>query len=176
MHMVLQECPVHQVWLELWEWGVESVIKSPLPGVRPWFLSPGQVLLPCILLEQCSSPSQYSPRGTIPRAPVDCWPTSVSLARPQATQEQDHVVFAQLAPPCLEHTAGAGARWLAHRHLKKHLLGEWMSEWMSECIHSSLMLNPCRGPSWWSSGKESACQYRGHGFDPWSGKIPYASQ
>ena len=22
--------------------------------------------------------------------------------------------------------------------------------------------------------KESACQYRGHGFDPWSGKIPHA--
>ena len=24
-------------------------------------------------------------------------------------------------------------------------------------------------------GKESACQYRRHGFDPWSGKIPHAS-
>ena len=23
------------------------------------------------------------------------------------------------------------------------------------------------------SGKESACQCRGHGFDPWSGKIPH---
>ena len=27
----------------------------------------------------------------------------------------------------------------------------------------------------WSSGKEFACQCRGHGFDPWSGKIPHAS-
>ena len=26
----------------------------------------------------------------------------------------------------------------------------------------------------WSSGKEFACQCRGHGFDPWSGKIPHA--
>ena len=25
-----------------------------------------------------------------------------------------------------------------------------------------------------SVGKESACQCRGHGFNPWSGKIPYA--
>ena len=27
---------------------------------------------------------------------------------------------------------------------------------------------------WWLSGKESACQCRGHGFDPWSRKIPHA--
>ena len=27
----------------------------------------------------------------------------------------------------------------------------------------------------WSSGKESACQGRGHGFNPWSGKIPRAA-
>ena len=25
---------------------------------------------------------------------------------------------------------------------------------------------------WWVSGKESTCQYRRHGFGPWSGKIP----
>ena len=30
------------------------------------------------------------------------------------------------------------------------------------------------GLPWWVSGKESACQCRGHGFDLWSGKIPYA--
>ena len=28
---------------------------------------------------------------------------------------------------------------------------------------------------WWSSGKESACQGRGHEFDPWSRKIPHAT-
>ena len=27
---------------------------------------------------------------------------------------------------------------------------------------------------WWCSGWESACQCRGHGFEPWSGKIPHA--
>ncbi|KAJ8786649.1 hypothetical protein J1605_006138 [Eschrichtius robustus] len=31
-----------------------------------------------------------------------------------------------------------------------------------------------RGLPWWCSGCESACQCRGHGFDPWSGKIPHA--
>ena len=30
------------------------------------------------------------------------------------------------------------------------------------------------GLPWWRSGKESACQCRGHGFEPWSGKIPHA--
>ena len=29
---------------------------------------------------------------------------------------------------------------------------------------------------WWRSGWESACQCRGHGFKPWSGKIPQASE
>ena len=29
---------------------------------------------------------------------------------------------------------------------------------------------------WWFSGKGSTCQYRRHGFDPWLGKIPYATE
>ena len=36
------------------------------------------------------------------------------------------------------------------------------------------IINKC-GLSWWSSGKESACQRRGHQFYPWSGRIPHAS-
>jgi len=28
---------------------------------------------------------------------------------------------------------------------------------------------------WRSNGKESACQCRGHGFDPWSRKLPHAA-
>ena len=32
------------------------------------------------------------------------------------------------------------------------------------------------GLPWWRSGQESACQCRGHGFDPWSGRIPPASE
>ena len=31
----------------------------------------------------------------------------------------------------------------------------------------------CAGLPRWLSGKESACQCRRHGFDPWVGKIPW---
>ena len=30
--------------------------------------------------------------------------------------------------------------------------------------------------NWWLSGKESTCQCRGHGFDPWSRKTPHAME
>ena len=29
---------------------------------------------------------------------------------------------------------------------------------------------------WWLSGRESTCQCRRHGFDPWSRKIPHAAE
>ena len=32
------------------------------------------------------------------------------------------------------------------------------------------------GLPWWHSGWKSACQCRGHGFEPWSGKIPHAAE
>ena len=32
------------------------------------------------------------------------------------------------------------------------------------------------GLPWWRSGWESACQCRGYGFKPWSGKIPRAAE
>ena len=32
------------------------------------------------------------------------------------------------------------------------------------------------GLPWWRNGWESACQCRGHGFEPWSGKIPHAAE
>ena len=33
-----------------------------------------------------------------------------------------------------------------------------------------------QGLPWWRSGWESACQCRGHGFEPWSGRIPHAAE
>ena len=33
----------------------------------------------------------------------------------------------------------------------------------------------CRVP-WWLSGKEATGQCRSHRFNPWSGKIPYATE
>ena len=32
------------------------------------------------------------------------------------------------------------------------------------------------GASLWRSGEESTCQCRGHGFEPWSRKIPHAME
>ena len=32
------------------------------------------------------------------------------------------------------------------------------------------------GLPWWRSGWESACQCGGHGFEPWSGRIPHAAE
>ena len=37
-----------------------------------------------------------------------------------------------------------------------------------------MSINMAGGPPWWTSGKESTCQCREHGFNPWSGKIPHA--
>ena len=38
------------------------------------------------------------------------------------------------------------------------------------------ILKKTRGLPWWCSGWESACQFRGHGLEPWSGKIPHAAE
>ena len=52
--------------------------------------------------------------------------------------------------------------------LKYHFPGE---DFLDHPIKSRLV-----GLPWWRSGWESACQYRGHGFDPWSGRIPHAAE
>ena len=40
----------------------------------------------------------------------------------------------------------------------------------------SFFKKPIFGLPWWRSGWESACRCRGHGFEPWSGKIPHAAE
>ena len=37
--------------------------------------------------------------------------------------------------------------------------------------HLFIKRREVNGLPWWVNGKEAACQSRGHGFDPWSGKI-----
>ena len=39
-----------------------------------------------------------------------------------------------------------------------------------------ILTKPSHGLPWWRSGWESACQCRGHGFEPWSGRIPHAAE
>ena len=47
----------------------------------------------------------------------------------------------------------------------------------SICFSEAYHQEYCRGGlPWWRSGWESACQCRGHGFEPWSGKIPHAAE
>ena len=53
---------------------------------------------------------------------------------------------------------------LEFRHLKQFL------------SHHRYSINTCWALPWWRSGWESACQCRGHGFEPWSGKIPHAAE
>ena len=43
---------------------------------------------------------------------------------------------------------------------------------MNECTGSDKK-SDTRGLPWWLSGKEFVCQCRGHGFNPWAGKIPH---
>ena len=42
--------------------------------------------------------------------------------------------------------------------------------------HKQSFKRHLRGLPWWCSGWESAYQCRGHGFEPWSGRIPHATE
>ena len=52
----------------------------------------------------------------------------------------------------------------------KTLCSQNYCSFLKECLKMK------RGLPWWRSGWESACQCRGHGFEPWSGKIPHAAE
>ena len=41
--------------------------------------------------------------------------------------------------------------------------------------HEQASRGKVTGLSWWLSGEGLACQYMGHGFDPWSRKISQAA-
>jgi len=48
--------------------------------------------------------------------------------------------------------------------------GDYMSFYLWACIMCTV--TRIKELSWWLSGKESACQCRRYGFDPWVGKTP----
>jgi len=41
-------------------------------------------------------------------------------------------------------------------------------------ISEDVLKEEIPGLPWWLNGKESACQFRRHGFNSWSGKVPQA--
>ena len=51
----------------------------------------------------------------------------------------------------------------------RHHTSWFQTVWQSFSIQNSMI-----GLPWWRNGWESACQCRGHGFEPWSGKILHA--
>ena len=74
-------------------------------------------------------------------------------------------------PKCPPADEGVNKMWCIHTmeyYLtinRKEMI--YTTTWMS-------ITNIMLGLPWWRSGWESACQCRGHGFEPWSGKIPHA--
>ena len=58
-------------------------------------------------------------------------------------------------------------------------MGEWINKlWLIHTMkwYIAIKRKELLGLPWWRSGWESACQRRGHGFEPWSGKIPHAAE
>ena len=48
--------------------------------------------------------------------------------------------------------------------------------YLQELISFTVSKVKILGLPWWRSGWESACQRGGHGFGPWSGRIPHAAE
>ena len=63
----------------------------------------------------------------------------------------------------------SNTHWVFHGSLKNYMFHSGTSHCFSKLARSDSL-----GLPWWYSGYETACQCRGHGFEPWSGKIPHA--
>ena len=97
---------------------------------------------------------------------------------------------------------GSGYSWRTApgRGQEAFLVGGWQYSvswslwWLHKCIHCMKHRTICfwcvlfpvmsdilqqkegGGLLWWLRGKESICQCRRHGLNPWSGTIPYATE
>ena len=77
---------------------------------------------------------------------------------------------------CIHCTQFSLSTWFCSRLLKE----KWYEhlkkiEYLNSNLNKIIILKNI-GLPWWHSGWESACQCRGHGFEPWSGKIPHAAE
>ena len=61
-----------------------------------------------------------------------------------------------------------------------YIAGRFFTNWAEtgkwDAANSKVLKIAVLGLPWWLSGKESACQYRRCGFDPWSRKIPHVKE
>ena len=75
------------------------------------------------------------------------------------------------------HSAGVAENCLhTHTHTHTHHTQWEPVQLGAHCSLSTVRTKATGGLPWWRSGWESACQCRGHGFEPWSGKIPHAAE
>ena len=76
-----------------------------------------------------------------------------------------------------EYVTTCGKRVFAEVIKLRILIWEMILGWRGspKCNHEDLYKREA-GLPWWHSGWESACQCRGHGFEPWSGRIPHAAE
>ena len=79
---------------------------------------------------------------------------------PEFTETHVHRVSDAIQPPMISMNI-----WL-HLILKSCKVKLYIYVYVCVCIY-------IYGPPWWLSGKESACQCRIPGFDPWVGKISW---
>ena len=103
-------------------------------------------------------------RSLIPSSPHSCWPETRAFV---------WLPWAAVLAPVLNHPLP----WVTFFCLCCSLFLP-VSLFISQSLASSNfdLLKTCLGLPWWRSGWESACQCRGHGFEPWSGKIPHAAE
>ena len=82
-------------------------------------------------------------------------------------------------PSCLSGVLGMGQD-LASCTFSQELPRTWWERWLLTTLGlasaSFIKMPAVPGLPWWRSGWESAGQCRGHGFEPWSGKIPHAAE
>ena len=65
---------------------------------------------------------------------------------------------------------------IGHKYISYHVESHEPNTQRDINYSKTLDLKPNAGLPWWCSGLESACQRRGHGFEPWSGQIPHAAE
>ena len=76
--------------------------------------------------------------------------------------------------PCLEVSLGCSLCLTLHILCSRLA---WLQEVLWRCHAISLLLDfALPMPPWWLIGKESFCQCRRHGFNPWVGKISWRKE